>query len=226
MNASAALAAELGHDLTSLINLFEVAWLHYLRGEFELAGERANVAMKLGKSHGFSIWPERAALIAGAVLVEQGRVDEGLAKMDDAAAATAARQMRSYVENFGVTVRALAYGRAGRPAEGIQILDSVTTANEMRLYEPETQRVRGELLLVQDATAAAQACFQSAIQLASELQEKSLELRAAVSLARLQRRHGQREAALATLAPVYASFSEGFETTDLRQARRLLDELA
>jgi predicted ATPase len=54
---------------------------------------------------------------------------------------------------------------------------------------------------------------------------KSWELRAATSLARLCRDHGKRQQARELLAPVYGWFTEGFDTADLKEAKRLLDEL-
>ena len=55
---------------------------------------------------------------------------------------------------------------------------------------------------------------------------RSLELRAATSLARLWRDQGRRAEAHDLLAPVYGWFTEGFDTADLKDAKALLDELA
>ena len=92
-----------------------------------------------------------------------------------------------------------------------------------RLY-----RLRGELLL-QHAVAQpgeAEACFQQALAIARRQQAKALELRAAMSLARLWQRQGKRAEAHALLAPIYGWFTEGFDTADLQEARALLDALA
>jgi predicted ATPase len=62
--------------------------------------------------------------------------------------------------------------------------------------------------------------------MAREQDARALELRAAVSLATLERRRGRPAAARALLAPVYEWFREGFDTVDLLEARALLDELA
>ena len=66
--------------------------------------------------------------------------------------------------------------------------------------------------------------FRSAI--ARQQKAKSLELRAAVSMARLWRDQGKRDEARELLTPVYGWFTEGFDTLDLKQAKALLDELA
>jgi predicted ATPase len=57
-------------------------------------------------------------------------------------------------------------------------------------------------------------------------QAKSLELRAAISFARLWADRGRRAEARDLLASVYGWFTEGFGTADLTEAKVLLDELA
>jgi len=54
----------------------------------------------------------------------------------------------------------------------------------------------------------------------------SWELRAATSLARLWRDQGRPTEVMALLQPVYDRFTEGFDTTDLKAAKALLDQLA
>jgi predicted ATPase len=71
----------------------------------------------------------------------------------------------------------------------------------------------------------AEACFCQALAIALRQQAKSLELRAAMSLARLWLRQDKRGDARALLAPIYHWFTEGFDTADLQEARALLDEL-
>ena len=88
-------------------------------------------------------------------------------------------------------------------------------------------RLKGELLLVQDSSNAAQAeeSFRAAIEVSRTRHGKSWELRATTSLARLLDKQGKRVEARATLADIYGSFTEGFDTADLKDARALLDEL-
>jgi predicted ATPase len=84
------------------------------------------------------------------------------------------------------------------------------------------------LLLRQTGTpqAEAETWLQQALTVARRQQAKSLELRAAMSLARLWQRQGQRAAAYELLAPIYGWFTEGFDTADLQEAKTLLDALA
>jgi predicted ATPase len=71
----------------------------------------------------------------------------------------------------------------------------------------------------------AEACFLKAIEIACKQQAKSLELRAATSLARLWQQQGKKDEARQMLAEIYGWFTEGFDTKDLQEAKALLDEL-
>jgi predicted ATPase len=99
--------------------------------------------------------------------------------------------------------------------------------HEDRHHEAEIHRLKGELLLRQDGSNAAQAqsCFERAIEIARKQSAKSLELRATTSLARLLDKQGRRDQARAMLAEIYNWFTEGFDTADLKDAKALLDEL-
>jgi len=127
----------------------------------------------------------------------------------------------------------------GQPEGGLADLEEALTLIEKtgeRYYEAELHRQRGELLLRREAKShpaqggreqdEAEACFQHALDVARQQQAKSLELRAAMSLARLWQQQGKRAKAHQLLAPVYGWFTEGFDTTDLQEAKVLLEELS
>ena len=119
----------------------------------------------------------------------------------------------------------------GHTADGLQALAEAHTLveqQEERWWEAEVSRLRGVLLLRQPGTpqAEAEACFQRALDVARRQEAKSLELRAAMSLARLWQQQGKRAEAHELLAPVYSWFTEGFDTADLQEAKALLEELA
>jgi predicted ATPase len=83
------------------------------------------------------------------------------------------------------------------------------------------------LLLRQPGTSQAEAeiWLQRALDVARRQEAKSLELRAAMSLARLWQHQGKRAEAHELLAPVYSWFTEGFDTADLQEAKALLDTI-
>jgi predicted ATPase len=89
-------------------------------------------------------------------------------------------------------------------------------------------RIAGEigLLSPEPDVSKAEAYFARALAIAREQRGKSWELRAAMSMARLWLDQGRRQKARDLLAPVQGWFSQDFDTLDLKQTRRLLDELA
>jgi predicted ATPase len=121
--------------------------------------------------------------------------------------------------------------RLGHPVDGLQALAEAHTLveqQEERWWEAEVSRLRGVLLLRQPGTppAEAETCFRQALDVARRHEAKSLELRAAMSLARLWQQQGKHDEAHAQLAPVYDWFTEGFDTADLQEAKALLEELS
>jgi DNA-binding SARP family transcriptional activator/tetratricopeptide (TPR) repeat protein len=125
--------------------------------------------------------------------------------------------------------------RAGRAEVGLEAMDRAQAWCEgtgVRVMEADVRRMRGEVLLLgaggaahHDALGEADASFHSALAVAREQGSRWLELRAAVSLARLWRAQGQREEARELLAGIYDWFTEGFDTVDLVEAKALLEEL-
>jgi predicted ATPase len=116
----------------------------------------------------------------------------------------------------------------GQVKEALRLLDQALQTVERtgeRWYIAELNRHKGRLLLRQGHFEAAEELYRKALSIAREQEAKLWELRAAVSLARLRRDQGRHAEARNLLAPVYAWFTEGFGTQDLKEAKALLDEL-
>jgi predicted ATPase len=94
-----------------------------------------------------------------------------------------------------------------------------------RWFAAELIRHKGQLLLRQGYSEAAEQLYRQALSIAREQEAKLWELRAAASLARLRRDQGRHAEARDLLAPVYGWFTEGFDTPDLKEARALLEVL-
>jgi DNA-binding SARP family transcriptional activator len=128
---------------------------------------------------------------------------------------------------FSLLARACA--AAGQPEQGLEAIELGLTEslhNNERWWDAELHRLRGKLIWTQNAELdAVESAFQRAIEIAQSQQAKSLELRAATSLARLWHATARPAVARELLAPLYAWFSEGFDTTDLKKAQALLAEL-
>jgi predicted ATPase len=123
-----------------------------------------------------------------------------------------------------------ALGRAGQIADGLAAVEAAIERSkhaEEHWIFAELLRIKGELLVLQvrpGASAMAQDLFRQALDWARRQGALSWELRAATSLARLLRAQGHSADAMALLQPVYDRFTEGFETADLKTAKRLLEE--
>jgi len=121
--------------------------------------------------------------------------------------------------------------QVGQTTEGLEVLaEALATLPKSGVlwWEAELHRLKGELLL-QHAVAQpgeAEACFQQALAVARRQQAQSLELRVAMSLARLWQQQGKRAEAHQLLAEVYGWFTEGFDTADLQEAEALLEALS
>jgi predicted ATPase/DNA-binding winged helix-turn-helix (wHTH) protein len=130
-----------------------------------------------------------------------------------------------------LTVLARGLGRAGRISEGMAAIDQalmLSKRNEEFWCFPELLRNKGELHLLQgsgDALLAAEDYFQQALARAGRDGTLGWELRAAISFARFRQGQGGYHEARNLLVRVYALFTEGFATADLRAAQRLIDEL-
>ncbi len=129
-----------------------------------------------------------------------------------------------------LTGLAAALSKAGQTEEALKLvcaaLDRIDTTGE-RWFEAEARRVAGELLLsLAGRQAEGEARLLQALEVARRQSARFFELRAATSLARWWRGRGKRNEARELLAPVRGWFTEGFDTADLKDARRLLDELA
>jgi predicted ATPase len=186
--------------------------------------------MALSTEHGFIFWLATANILHGWARAEQGRNQEAIAQVQEGL--TAHRAAGAKVDRpLDLSLLAEAYMKTGRLDDGLRALTealAVADEGEARVYEAEAHRLKGELLLKQDDSNAAEAqnCFQRAIEIAQKQSAKSWELRATMSFARLLDKQGKRDEARAMLAEIYGWFTEGFDTADLKDAKALLDELS
>jgi predicted ATPase len=224
------LAQHIVHPPSLCYVLSFAAGLHQFRREGRAAQELAEATISLAKEQGFPTWMAHCSLLHGWALAQQGQAQEGIAQIHQGLTAWRATGAELGRPGF-LALLAEAYGIMGQPEAGLTALAEALTLAETtgeRWYDPELYRLKGELFLQQsvDHQADAETCFQQAISIAQNQQAKSLELRAATSLARLWQQQGKRQEAHDLLTPVYGWFTEGFNTADLQEARALLEALA
>ena len=186
------------------------------------------MAITIAQAQELSAWCAMGTLLNGWALVVQGQTTVGLERMRQG---RADRAPGSYLlEPYWLALLADALAQGGEVAAGLPLLtEALTLARQHGNYwwTAELHRLQGALLLQQDPTQAASAAagFQQALTVAHQQQARALELRAATSLARLWQQQGKHAEAHALLAPIYGWFTEGFDTTDLQEAKALLEEL-
>src|SRR5262249_61809717 len=117
---------------------------------------------------------------------------------------------------------------SGQVEEALTLLDNALQIVERtgeRWFAAELNRQKGQLLLRQGQSEAAKELYRKALSIAQEQDAKLWELRAAASPARFWREQGKRAEARDLLAPIYGWFTEGFDTSGLKEARALLEDL-
>lgn len=226
--AAIGLARELAHLPTLVFALAHAGVLHYHRREPGMTARLSEEALVLSIDHGLNFWKAFAAILCGWSHVQQGR---GL---------HAVEQMRRGLDGYRVTAGELesplwlamiadACRTVGAPEDGLSAVgEALNLVNSMgvRFEEAELHRLRGELLRAKGGDPAeAESAFRRALEIGAEQEARALELRAAMSLARLWRDRGEPDAARRTLVEVYEWFTEGLDTADVQEARALLEQL-
>jgi predicted ATPase len=230
MEESLTLAQELSHPHSLAFVLVFAAILHRLCGEVQAAYARADAATRLAEEHGIAQWFAGGTILQGWAVAAQGQAAEGITQIHQGLAAWRAA-WAEVLRPLWLALLAEAYAAGDDPASGLHGLAEALVLVEVtgeRWYEAELCRLRGELLLQHGVAPPAEAagCFQRALDVARRQQAKSLELRAAMSLARLWQQQGKCVDARELLAPIYGWFTEGFDTADLQEAKALLDALS
>ena len=188
------------------------------------------VLTELVVKHRLSMHRGLATCLRGWMAQQTSRPDEAVAAYERGIAEFSAVGTRRYVPSFtGGLAYALACG--GRHHEALQTIERAILECEKSAEgwcDAELWRLRGEVVLRDPEGAVQEAVrsFDRALALARGRGAKLWELRAAASLARLWASQGHRARAFDLLTPVYASFTEGFDTADLREARALLGQPA
>ncbi len=195
----------------------------------QAARDHAEAAIRLGELHGLPMWTAMGTALRGWALTQQGQAAEGLAQLEEGANLWRARGFQHFLPHFlSLQVETcLETGRLKKAAAALSEARAIVQSGTDRYWAAELHRLRGELLRAQGGDpAGAEVCFRQAMEVAGDQEARMLELRAAVSLARLWRSQGKGQAARQMLAEVYDRFEEGFETHDLEAARAMLRSLS
>ncbi len=227
--AAVVLAKRVGHPLSLAFAFFWGGVVHVERGELDRLRERAEEVVGLAERLGFPLYLGAGKVLRGRVRIESGEAEAGLAEMQQAMG-----ELAGIGTGIGAPMILCSLAedlrKVGRHDDALATLAlGIAQAEEQGQHhcDAELHRLRAEILLDMDDNAVeeAEALLGHSLEIARWQEAKTFELRAATSLARLWQRRGKRDAARALLAPLYAWFTEGFDTRDLRDAQALLEEL-
>jgi class 3 adenylate cyclase/predicted ATPase len=225
-NAAIAEARRLAHPPSLASSLANGATVLSLVGDSAALDERVDQLVAVTTEQGFPQWRALGTIFRGWVKVENGDVAAGISLLRGGSAAF---RTTGAWKPHNVAILAMACEIAGQIDEALTLWDDALQIVERtgeRWFVAELNRHKGQLLLRQGQSEAAEELYRNALSIAGEQGAKLWELRAAASLARLRRDQGRDAEARDLLAPVYGWFTEGFDTPDLKEAKALLDELA
>jgi predicted ATPase len=226
MTEAIAFADRIGHPFSREIGLQYAALVHCHRGEAESALWRLGEAERLAAEQRVAFVME-PRFVRGAAHIAQGAADEAIVCI---------REGLVHWRSIGGTIwlpyalclLAEALRQEGDYRQALAALNeglNTMEATGERMWDAELHRVNGLVLVAENQLDKGQARLEQAIRIARQQQAKSLELRAATSLARLWGEQGRRAEAHELLALVHGWFTEGFDTADLKEAKALLDQL-
>jgi len=223
------------HSLASA--LIHATILESICGDADAAARHAARSEKVSADHAIANFGPMSRVFAGAARAVHGDAEGGLAEMS-AALEEHRSVVGSHITDIMLALIATAYGQARQWDAGLRQVEAGIALTEETLehvYAAELWRVKGELLLGKARTAtkrtaaidsladAAQQCFRRALKIARSQEARSLELRSAMSLVRLSSWRGGSPRARTLLRSLVASFTDGFDTKDLRDAQTLLN---
>jgi len=225
-----ALAERLGHPFTlAQVSMYQAMIFAFAR-KWDEARAITEPTIALSRDQGFPQVLWLCSSIHARTMVETA--DPVLAAEKAQKAVTARKEIPHPAGRlFELGLLAEAYAAANRNEKALEVAAEgllFSEQTEERMSLPEIQRLKGELLLRSNSsdTESAEMFLRRALKTARGQETKSLELRCAASLARLLAECGKRQEAFDLLHPVYAWFTEGFDTPDLIDARGFLDQLA
>jgi class 3 adenylate cyclase/predicted ATPase len=226
-NSAISEARRLAHLPSLAASLSLGAILLSLDGNDALLRERADELATVAAEQNFPYWRAQGAAYRGWVKVKAGDAGEGISLLRSGLTAfrgTGAEMWMTYY----TALLARAYEIAGQIEDGLMVSNDALQIVERtgeRWFASELNRYKGHLLLRQGHLEAAEELYRKALSIAREQAAKLWELRAVASLARLRRDQGHPAEARNLLVSIYDWFPEGVDTTDLIEAKTLLDEL-
>ena len=222
------MAEEINHPATTAFTNFSTAFICQSLRDPAAARRYAEVTVAIGEAFDAIMYMRMGTMLVAWAKANQGDAAAGAAELDAMLALPRAKGRKMMMMRYYLGLFADACLRAGRIDDGlVAIAEASETAAELGewLWEAELLRLKGELLLARSPQEfdPPEKCFHQSIEFARRQRARTLELRSALALAQLWQRQGRKIDARDLLFPVYAWFTEGFETPDLKDGKALLD---
>ena len=221
-----ALADDLAHPFSQAYARSLACQVMQLRGEIDEVRTMSDHAIEIAQEQGFGVWIASPTIFRGWARSHLGETDAGIVEATEATENIVAAGM-SMRRPYYLAVVSEGLMAAERWEEAQITLNqalSVASATDEAWSNAELTRLQG-LIASQNDDLAAEDYYRNALTLARESKARSWELRAAKSLAALLGKSGKKQEALSTLTGVCQWFDEGHDTSDLRDANALLQEL-
>jgi predicted ATPase/class 3 adenylate cyclase len=220
------LAGQLNHPFTQAYTRFHVGLLDLWRREYELVQARGSGVLEVAEEHDYPIWRALGLALEGAAMTGLGRPEEGLARIDRGIDLYQGLKTPPVFWPLLLSVKAGALGLSGQPAGGLELVDeAVAITGDDHIQFPDFALLKGDLLLALADASGAESRFRSAFEIAESLGLRMPQLRAATRLTRLRRAARKRPDGSDVLRDVFETFTEGFETPDLVEARAVFNEV-
>jgi predicted ATPase len=226
-NAAIAEARRRSHPTALAVSLSDCTLLLSLVGDNVALGERADELIAVATEHDFPLWGAQGTIYRGWAKVNNGDVTGGMSLLRSGANAYRATRAEAWTPYY-TALLARTSEITGKIEESLTLMDDALQIVERTgecWFAAELYRQKGQLLLREGHSEAADELYRKALSIGVEQEAKLWELRAAASLARLRRDQGRHVEARDLLAPVFGWFTEGFDTPDLKDAKMLLDAL-
>ena len=224
-------ATTIGHGMSLALTLAQGAChVTLLSGNLTAAERFIDQLLKHSLEHALDLWHAWGTCFGATLLIARGNTDEGLKALQRILDELPGGAFFAHHAGIQATL-AEALGRVGAILRGHATIDQAlmrSERDEERWYMAEFLRIKGELLRLEDTPRAmreAQEQFRRSLECARQQNALSWELRTSISLARLYQGQGQFIEARDALAPIYSLFKEGFQTTDLKTAKALIEAL-
>jgi predicted ATPase len=221
-------AQEVAQAATLMNTLFLTSMVQVFCGNYSAAKAAADQLVTLADDKNAALWGAAGTLLRGWLFALTKRVPDAVRTITSGITSARSTGATLFLPFFELHL-AQCKAQIGKLDDAWRYIDDAMTMTELtggRWLEAEVNRMAGEIAIVSNGAEKAENYLEHALVVARKQQVMSLELRAAMSLARLWRSQGKPQQARELLAPVYGWFTEGFDTIDLKEAKALLEELA